>query len=128
MTKSSSPVQRGNAGGASSFGRCVGYTTATPPKQLPHRVQSSNRPSCTARHAERQCRIDQRLAFLACAAARLDLVEAGVLTLDEALDDAFVEKFREIAEIPCRCQLEVIERWDRLYPHRRRYIPDQVNS
>jgi hypothetical protein len=43
-------------------------------------------------------RVDPRLAFLACASARLTLVEEGVLTLDEALDDAFIERFRAVAE------------------------------
>ena len=67
------------------------------------------------------CLIDPRLAFLACASARLMLVEEGVLSLDEAVDDAFIEQFRAIAEITCHCEREMIERWERLYPHRRTY-------
>jgi hypothetical protein len=62
-------------------------------------------------------RIDPRLAFLACAGARLMLVEEGVMTLDEAVDNAFVENFRAIAQITCHCERETLEQWDRLYPH-----------
>jgi acyl-CoA reductase-like NAD-dependent aldehyde dehydrogenase len=61
-------------------------------------------------------RIDARLAFLACCAARLDLVEAGAMDLDEAVDDAFVERFRFTAGIVCTCEREILitfERHDR---------------
>jgi len=64
-------------------------------------------------------RIDPRLAFLLSCAIRFELVERGEMDLDDALDDAFIEQFRAIAEITCRCEREMIERWDRLYPHRR---------
>ena len=63
--------------------------------------------------------VDPRLAFLACASARLMLVEEGVMSLDEALDNAFIERFRAIAEITCRCEREMLEQWERLYPHQR---------
>jgi hypothetical protein len=64
---------------------------------------------------EHQERIDLRLAFLAIASARLELVEAGVMTLDEAVDAEFIERFRAIAEISCRCEKAIMERFDRVY-------------
>jgi hypothetical protein len=39
----------------------------------------------------RQGRVDPRLAFLARAGARLILVEEGLMTLEEAVDAAFIE-------------------------------------
>jgi hypothetical protein len=57
---------------------------------------TKDRPSPTPLDPNRQ-RIDLRLAFLACAAARFDLVEAGAITLDEAVDDLFIENFRAVA-------------------------------
>ena len=62
--------------------------------------------------------IDRRLAFLACASARFALVEAGEMTLDEAIDGNFVERFRAVAEIVCACERQMIEAWERDYPHR----------
>jgi len=53
--------------------------------------------------------IDRRLAFLACASARFDLVESGEMTLGEAVDDNFVERFRAVAEIVCACECQMIE-------------------
>src|SRR6516225_369847 len=74
--------------------------------------------------------IDRRLAFLACASARFDLVETGEMTLDEAVDDNFVERFRAVAEIVCACQCQMIEAWERDYPHLppRRQTPDFGDS
>ena len=62
--------------------------------------------------------IDRRLAFLACASARFDLVEIGEMTLAEAVDGNFVERFRAVAEIVCACERQMIEAWERDYPHR----------
>ena len=61
--------------------------------------------------------IDRRLAFLACASTRFDLVETGEMTLDEAVDGNFVERFRAVAEIVCACECQMIEAWERDYPH-----------
>lgn len=107
------PAQRAHAGGASGFGDWSGRPAATPYKQPRHRVRSPKAPPLKAQNAEGQSRIDPRLAFLACAAARFDLVEAGAMTLDEALDDDFVERFRAIAGIVCRCEREILDRWER---------------
>jgi len=63
-----------------------------------------------------QRRVDRRLAFLACASARFDLVETGEMTLDEAVDGNFVERFRAVAEIVCACECQMIEAWERDYP------------
>ena len=60
--------------------------------------------------------IDRRLAFLACASARFDLVETGEMMLDEAVDSNFVERFRAVAEIVCACECQMIEAWERDYP------------
>ena len=67
-------------------------------------------------HNSRQ--VDPRAVFLLRAAARFELFEAGAMTVDEALDDALVEDFRAVAEITCRCEREMIERWGHDYPHR----------
>ena len=64
-------------------------------------------------------RVDPRMALLLSCAIRFELVERDEMTLDEALDDAFVERFRAIAEITCRCEREMLEQWERLYPHQR---------
>jgi hypothetical protein len=48
--------------------------------------------------------IDERLAFLACAGARLVLIEEGLLSIDEAFDPAFVERFRKIGRLTCHCE------------------------
>jgi hypothetical protein len=58
-------------------------------------------------------RIDLRLAFLACAAARFDLVEAGAMTLDEAFSRDFIERFREIGRLTCHCEREIMQNFDR---------------
>lgn len=59
--------------------------------------------------------IDPRLAFLACASARLDLVEAGAMELDEALSPDFIEQFRSIAEITCHCEREILQRMEAVH-------------
>jgi hypothetical protein len=75
---------------------------------------STKYPPDTPLAQDRQ-RIDPRLAFLACASARLMLVESGAMTLDEALDDAFIEQFRSVAEITCRCERETLAAFDRAH-------------
>jgi hypothetical protein len=72
-------------------------------------VSTKDRPSPTPLDPNRQ-HIDLRLAFLACAAARFDLVEAGAMTLDEAVDDLFIENFRAVAGIVCHCEFEIMQR------------------
>ena len=101
MTEAGSPgaVAALGASKIDDLGRRVGLKISHPPTQG-------------------QRRIDRRLAFLACASARFDLVETGEMTLDEAVDDNFVERFRAVAEITCRCEREMIERWEHDYPHR----------
>jgi hypothetical protein len=54
------------------------------------------------------CKPDPRLAFLERASARLILAEAGEMEIDEAVD-GLVEQ--------CACDREMIDRWDRDYPH-----------
>jgi hypothetical protein len=56
--------------------------------------------------------IDERLAFLACAGARLLLIEEGLLSIDEAFDPAFVERFRKIGRLTCHCERETLRRFD----------------
>jgi len=59
--------------------------------------------------------IDPRLAFLACASARLVLVEEGVMSIDEAFDRDFVELFREIGRLTCSCDRAIMERMDAVH-------------
>jgi hypothetical protein len=59
-------------------------------------------------------RVDHRLAFLARASARLLLVEAGELDLDQALDG--------LVEPICECQRwPLAAQWERTHPPRRRW-------
>ena len=59
--------------------------------------------------------IDDRLAFLACAGARLALIEEGLLSIDEAFDPAFVERFRKIGRLTCHCERETTRQFDAEY-------------
>jgi hypothetical protein len=59
--------------------------------------------------------IDPRLAFLACASARLALFESGAIDLDEAVDRAFIERFRRIAGLTCHCDREILAVFEREY-------------
>lgn len=68
---------------------------------------------------EHQDRIDPRLAFFACASARLTLIEEGCLSLDQAFDRGFVEKFRELGRLTCWCERRIKENFDHLYRHDR---------
>jgi hypothetical protein len=54
---------------------------------------------------EKLSEIDPRLIFLARAAARLDLVETGVMELDEAFDGL-------VSSLSCGCSREMVERWE----------------
>ena len=100
MTEAGSPgaVAALGASKIDDLGRRVGLKISHPPTQG-------------------QRRIDRPLAFLACASARFDLVEIGEMTLDEVVDDNFVERFRAVAEIACACECQMIEAWERDYPH-----------
>jgi hypothetical protein len=57
--------------------------------------------------ADPSCKPDPRLAFLERASARLILVEAGEMEIEEAVD-GLVDQ--------CACDREMIARWDRDYP------------
>ncbi len=56
--------------------------------------------------------VDPRLVFLERASARLILVDAGEMELDEAFNGL-------VAHLQCPCSREIVERWERDYPHRR---------
>jgi hypothetical protein len=56
---------------------------------------------------------DPRAAFLLRAAARWQLIEIGEIELDEAFG-GLVEQFEAL--VPCQCDREIIERWERAYP------------
>jgi hypothetical protein len=59
-------------------------------------------------------RVDPRLAFLARAAARLALVEAGEMELEEAYDG--------LIESICDCRRwPLAEQWERTHPPLRKY-------
>jgi hypothetical protein len=57
--------------------------------------------------------VDPELVFLARAAAHRELVEAREMTLDEAFDGL-------VSSLSCQCSRELVERWERDYPHGRR--------
>jgi len=59
--------------------------------------------------------IDPRLAFLACAAARFDLVEAGVLSIGEAVDPEFIENFRRVFRLVCYCERRIMGNFGRVH-------------
>ena len=52
---------------------------------------------------------DPRLVFLERASARLFLVEAGEMTLDEAFEGL-------VTSLQCACSRELVERWEQNYP------------
>jgi hypothetical protein len=56
---------------------------------------------------------DPRAAFLLRAACRWELFEIGEMDLDTAFD-VLIEPFMEI--VPCTCQLEILEHWERSHP------------
>ena len=51
---------------------------------------------------------DPKLAFLARAVARFELVEAGAMDIDEAFDGLVIS-------LQCSCSRELVERWERDY-------------
>jgi hypothetical protein len=57
--------------------------------------------------------IDPRLVFLERAAARLTLIEAGIMNLDEAFD-GLLPAILNIVD--CRCCREILESLDRYQP------------
>lgn len=77
---------------------------------------ASENPAGQQPEAVRGSAVDPRLVLLARAAARLVLVQEGVMTLDDAFDGIAVA-FREIVA-PCTCDRETVERWERDYPPR----------
>jgi hypothetical protein len=67
--------------------------------------------------------VDPRLVLIARAAAKLQLIEAGLVDLDTAFDD-LVPAFRLIAVAPCQCEREILDNWKRNYSqprYRRRW-------
>ena len=58
-------------------------------------------------------KVDHRLAFLARAAARFELVQAGAMDLTEAYD-------RLIVGMLCDCDRDRVARWERDFPPIRR--------
>jgi hypothetical protein len=63
---------------------------------------------------------DLGLAFLQRAAARLELVEAGEMEIEEAVVGLIGPLEELIGPLLCDCSYEIIERWDRDYPPTRR--------
>jgi hypothetical protein len=64
--------------------------------------------------------VDPRLIFLARAEARLVLVEAGEMDLDEAFDGLIVESPCSICDCRWRWVENLVERWEQTHPIRRR--------
>jgi len=60
--------------------------------------------------------IDSRLVFLERAAARLILIEAGAMSLDEAFDGLMPAIFKAA---DCRCYREILDGFDRYQPPRK---------
>jgi hypothetical protein len=56
-----------------------------------------------------QTRVDPRLALLARAAARFELVQSGAMDLGEAFDGL-------VAGLQCACDCDLIHRWERDFP------------
>ena len=53
--------------------------------------------------------VDNRLAFLECASARLFLVNIGEIDLGESFDGL-------VCSLQCPCEREILERWERDFP------------
>jgi hypothetical protein len=58
--------------------------------------------------------VDSRLVFLARASARLSLVEAGEMAVEQAID-GLIEPFEELVGPLCACTNGICERWEREY-------------
>ena len=56
-------------------------------------------------------KVDPKLAFLARAAARFELVHTGAMHIDEAFDGLVVC-------LQCSCSRDLVEKWERDYPFR----------
>jgi hypothetical protein len=56
--------------------------------------------------------VDPRLSFLHRAHARLILIEAGEMDLDEAYEGL-------VANLWCSCVRETVQRWERDFPHKK---------
>ena len=67
--------------------------------------------AATAPQAGGGMALDPQLIFLERASARLVLVEAGKISLDDAFD-GLIPAFRDLA-----MQRDILERMERLYPH-----------
>jgi hypothetical protein len=59
--------------------------------------------------------LDPRLVFLQRAAAKLQLVEAHLQSLDLAFSE-LIPAFREIAVPPCECEREILDNFERIKP------------
>ena len=66
--------------------------------------------------------VDPRLVFLERAAARLLLVEAGEIELDEAID-GLVDAFDEMTGRQCTCARETLGHWEIMFPPQRKGHP-----
>jgi hypothetical protein len=62
-------------------------------------------PNIAVEHGE----VDPKLALLARAAARFELVRAGELDVDEAFDGL-------VAGLQCSCSRDLVEKWEREFP------------
>jgi hypothetical protein len=68
--------------------------------------------------------LDWRLAFLARAGARLRLVEAGEIDIDDAITELIesvdrrwlLERIVRKRPLPCACECNLIGRWERMRP------------
>jgi hypothetical protein len=86
----------------------LGGTNGSPPNIVPNSLTT-----VTESH------VDSRLVFLARASARLSLVEAGEMAVEQAIDD-LIEPFEELVGRLCARINEICERWEREYPPVRR--------
>jgi hypothetical protein len=59
--------------------------------------------------------VDPRLVFLERAAARLLLVKAGEMDLDEAID-GLVDAFDELTGRHCTCAQQTLAHWEIMFP------------
>jgi hypothetical protein len=62
---------------------------------------------------------DPDLVFLERASARLILVQAGKMTVEEAID-GLIEPFKELVGL-CGCARDIVERWERKFPPKHRW-------
>jgi hypothetical protein len=68
---------------------------------------------------------DPGLVFLECAAARLLLVYAGEMEIEEAIA-GLVEPFEQLlGPLLCDCSRDIVDRWERNYPPPKRFSYDK---